>query len=213
MKLSIAEGFYLIALDDEEGRILAAAEKSMVPGVISACILELFLQKKIKLANGVINVVDTVGTGNGILDNVLKRLKSGEKIVDQVKVMSNKFKDIQEDLNALLVQRGILKKEETKLLWIPLSDRMDNANYAFEQELRNNLRAMVFKNAKASPSFIVLYLLIDYCHILEEVFKDRDELIDAEKVGKDIIQTSGIDPELGTALKQLKEFFSTFKVH
>ena len=47
MKLSIAEGFYLIALDDEEGRILAAAEKTVVPGVIAACILELYLLKKL----------------------------------------------------------------------------------------------------------------------------------------------------------------------
>src|SRR5690606_13170801 len=109
MKLSIAEGFYLIALDDEEGRILAAAEKNVVPGVISACILELYLLKKISLAGGNVKVVDTIGTGNGILDNVLKKLQSGVSVVDLVKTMSGKFKDIQEDLNALLVQRGILK--------------------------------------------------------------------------------------------------------
>lgn len=209
MKLSIAEGFYLIALDDEEGRILAAAEKNVVPGVISACILELYLQKKITLADGVVKVVDTIGTGNGILDNVLKKLRSGEPIVDQVKMMAGKFKDIQEDLNALLVQRGILKKEETKLLWIPLSDRMDNANYAFEQEIRNQLRAIVLKSAKPSPSFTILFSLIDYCHILDEVFKDKDELIDAEKVGKDMIVTSGISANLAKALNDLKGYFAT----
>ena len=207
MKLSIAEGFYLIALDDEEGRILAAAEKTVVPGVISACILELYLLKKISLANGTIKVLDTIGTGNGILDNVLKKLQSGVSVVDQVKSMSSRFKDIQEDLNALLVQRGILKKEETKLLWIPLSDRMDNANYAFEQEIRNNLKAIVFKSAKPSASFTILYCLIDYCNILSEVFRDKDELIDAEKIGKEIVNTSGVDADLAQALRDLKEFF------
>jgi len=34
MKLSIAEGLYLIALDDEEGRLLSAAEKTIVDGVL-----------------------------------------------------------------------------------------------------------------------------------------------------------------------------------
>ena len=199
----------MIALDDEEGRILAAAEKNVVPGVLSACILELYLQKKITLSDGVIKVVDTIGTGNGILDNVLKKLKSGESVVDQVKAMAGKFKDIQEDLNALLVQRGILKKEETKLLWIPLSDRMDNANYAFEKEIRNQLKAIVFKNAKPSPSFTILYSLIDYCNILDEVFKDRDELIDAEKVGKDIIQISGISANLANALGELRTYLGS----
>lgn len=208
MKLSIAEGFYLIALDDEEGRILAAAEKTVVPGVISACILELYLLKKITLEGGNVKVIDTVGTGNGILDNVLKKLQSGVPFLDQVKTMASKFKDIQEDLNALLVQRGILKKEETKLLWIPLSDRMDNANYAFEQEIRNALKTIVFKSAKPSPAFTVLYCLIDYCNILDEVFRDKDELIDAEKVGKEIIDRSGVSTELGNALRALKTFFA-----
>ncbi|WP_420318713.1 GOLPH3/VPS74 family protein [Ekhidna sp.] len=207
MKLSIAEGFYLIALDDEEGRILAAAEKTVVPGVIAACILELYLLKKIKLDGGNISVVDTIGTGNGILDNVLKKLQTGPSIIDQIKTLSGKFKDIQEDLNALLVQRGILKKEETKLLWIPLSDRMDNANYAFEQEIRNNLKAIVFKSAKPSPAFTILYSLIDDCNILSEVFQDKDELIDAEKVGKEIIGRSGVDESLAQSLNMLKEYF------
>lgn len=208
MKLSIAEGFYLIALDDEEGRILAAAEKTVVPGVIASCILELYLLKKIKLEGGNISVIDTIGTGNGILDNVLKKLKTGPSLIDQIKTLSNKFKDIQEDLNALLAQRGILKKEETKLLWIPLSDRMDNANYAFEQEIRNQLKAIVFKSAKPSPAFTVLFSIIDDCNILSEVFRDRDELIDAEKVGKEIVERSGVDADLANALKELKSFFS-----
>ncbi|MEQ9404946.1 MAG: GPP34 family phosphoprotein [Cyclobacteriaceae bacterium] len=207
MKLSIAEGFYLIALDDEEGRILAAAEKTVVPGVLSACILELALMKKVSLLGGNVTVVDTVGTGNGILDSVLNKLKSGDSLTNQISSLSSKFKDIQEDLNALLTQRGILRKEETKLLWIPLSDRMDNANYAFEQEIRNTLKAIVFKSAKPSPSFVILFSLIYDCNILSEVFGDKDELIDAEKVGKDIIDSPSIGPDMQAALKQLKSYF------
>lgn len=207
MKLSIAEGFYLIALDDEEGRILAAAEKTMVPGVIAACILELYLLKKVSLDGGNVTVIDTVGTGNRILDNVLKKLSDGTALVKQIKSLSSQFKDIQEDLNALLTQRGILQKEETKLLWIPLSERMDNANYAFEQGIRDQLQAIVFKSAKPSPAFTILYSLIDDCNILDEVFPDKDDMIDAEKVGKDIVDNSGIDANLADALRQLKKHF------
>ncbi|MEM9894955.1 MAG: GPP34 family phosphoprotein [Bacteroidota bacterium] len=207
MKLSIAEGFYLIALDDEEGRILAAAEKTVVPGVIAACILELYLMKKVSLEGGTVKVLDTIGTGNVILDNVLKKLTSGDTILDQVKSLSKKFKDIQQDLNVLLSQRGILRKEETKLLWIPLSDRMDNANYAFEQDIRNSLKAIVFKSAKPSPSFTVLYCLIKYCNILDEVFKDRDELVDAQNVAEEIMERAGISNNLTTSLKMLQPYF------
>ncbi len=207
MKLSIAEGFYLIALDDEEGRILAAAEKTVVPGVIAACVLELALMKKVNLAGGKIFVEDKVGTGNGILDSVLNKLENEKSVPDEINRLSGKFKDIQEDLNALLAQRGILKKEETKLLWIPLSDRMDNANYAFEQEIRNQMKAIVFKSAKPSPHFVVLFSLIYDCGILSEVFRDRDELIDAEKVGKDIVKSPQVSEDMSNVLVQLKSYF------
>ena len=48
MKLSLAEGLYLIALDDEEGRLLAAAEKTIIPGLISASILEHSLPRQLQ---------------------------------------------------------------------------------------------------------------------------------------------------------------------
>ena len=40
MKLSLAEGLMLIALDDDEGRLLAAAEHSIDKALIASCILE-----------------------------------------------------------------------------------------------------------------------------------------------------------------------------
>ncbi|WP_258099706.1 GOLPH3/VPS74 family protein [Marinoscillum pacificum] len=207
MKISIAEGLYLIALDDEEGRLLAAAEKSIVPGLISACILELHLQKKLDLNDNIITVIDLTGTGNVILDNVLKKLKSGSELLETIEHLSHQFKDIQEDLNQLLIQRGILRKEATKLMWIPLSERMDNANYAFEQQIRDSMFTIVFKSAKPTPGFVVLMSLIYDCHILNEVFKDKDELIDAVKVAKDIVDSPVITEELSKSLKTLKGFF------
>ncbi len=209
MKLSIAEGLYLIALDDEEGRLLSSAEKHYIHGVLSAGILELYMLKKITLTDTVINVVDTVGTGNGILDNILHKLHSGAKFVDEIQNLHHHFSHIREDLDQLLTQRGILRREETKLLWIPLSERMDNANYAFEQEIRNVLQAMVFKNAKSTPSFVILMSLIYDCKILDEVFSDKDDLIDAVKVAKDIVNSDIIDAETSKVLKELRTFFAS----
>ena len=207
MKLSIAEGLYLIALDDEEGRLLAAAEKTIIPGLLSAAILEMYIQKKISFNDGHLEVVDSSGTGNGVLDKILQKLRSGTEVVMQIKDLEHNFKDIMVDLNQLLGQRGILRKQETKLLWIPLSERMDNANYAFEEEIRNNLKAMVFKSAKPSPSFAVLMSLIYVCNILEEVFPDKDDLVDAVMVAKGMPDSPVLDAELSSALKALKAYF------
>lgn len=205
--LSIAEGLYLIALDDEEGRLLSAAEKTIIPGLLSAAILEMYIQKKISLSEGHLKVINSNGTGNVVLDKILHKLHSGIEVIEQVKNLEHDFKDIMNDLNQLLAQRGILQKEETKLLWIPLSERMDNANYAFEKEIRDNLKAIVFKNAKPSPSFAVLMSLIYNCNILEEVFPDKNDLIDAVKVAKDIVNSSALDEHLSGTLLSLRDYF------
>ncbi|MEM9327229.1 MAG: GPP34 family phosphoprotein [Bacteroidota bacterium] len=209
MKLSIAEGLYLIALDDEEGRLLAAAEKRYIPGVLSAAILELYLTEKINLNQGAVEVKDPSTTQNGILDSVLSRLETGPSIIEQIKSLTGHFNHIKEDLDKLLSERGILRREETKLLWIPLSERMGNANYAYEKEIRNILRAMVFKNAKPTPSFVVLMSLVYDCGILDEVFRDKDELIDAEKVAKDVVDSIVVNPETSQVLKDLRTYFNS----
>jgi Golgi phosphoprotein 3 len=207
MKLSIAEGLYLIALDDEEGRLLSSAEKTYIYGLMSAALLELYILKKVSLDNGQVQVLDTVGTGNGVLDKVLNKVRSGLSFVDQLESLKHDLKDIREDMDSLLMNRGILKREETKLLWIPLSERMGNANYAFEQEIRNGLQAIVLKGAKPPQSFIILLSLIYDCKILDEVFHDKDDMIDAVKVAKDIVNHPDLDAEVSHILKELRTFF------
>jgi Golgi phosphoprotein 3 len=208
MKLSIAEGLYLIALDDEEGRLLSAAEKTYVHGLLSAAMLELYILKKVSLKDGMVEVVDTVGTGNGVLDKILHKIRSGLAFTEQLEALHHDFKDIKVDLDSLLVHRGILKREETKMLWIPLSERMDNANYAFEEEIRKGLKAMVLKGLKAPQSFMILLSLIYDCKILEEVFPEKDDFIDAEKAAKDVVKMEGLDPEVGKVLSELRTYFS-----
>lgn len=208
MKLSLAEGLMLIALDDEEGRLLSAAEHSIDHGLLAILILELSLIKRVGFEDNKIIVKDTTGTGNKVLDNVLKAIGGGgDSVSNTVKKIAPSFDSIQDDIIELLVQRGILKVESTKLLWIPVSERMDNANYAFEQEIRDTLKAVVQKGQKPTPAIIILMSMISNCKILEEVFKEKDELIDAVKAAKDITNSAAIDPEVQKVLNDLKTHF------
>ena len=210
MKLSLAEGLMLIALDDEEGRLLSAAERTIDHGLLGILILELSLMKRVGFESGKIIVKDSTGTGNKVLDSVLKTVGGGGKtVVDTIKGMAPNYGSLQDDIIELLVQRGILKVESTKLLWIPVSERMDNANYAFEQEIRDMLKAVVRKSQKPSPAVIMILSMISNCRILEEVFRERDELIDAVKVAKDIVKSPVIDENTQQVLSDLKEHFTT----
>lgn len=208
MKLSLAEGLMLIALDDEEGRLLSAAEHSIDHGLLSIFILELSLIKRVGFEGNKIIVKDSTGTGNKVLDSVLRAVgDGGDSVPNTVKKIAPAFETVQDDVIELLVQRGILKVESTKLLWIPVSERMDNANYAFEQEIRDTLKAVVQKGQKPTPAIIILMSMISNCKILEEVFREKDELIDAVKATKDITNSSTLDPETKAVLNDLKDHF------
>ena len=122
--------------------------------------------------------------------------------------MAAGFDHIQDEVIELLVQRGILSVESTKLLFIPISERMDNANYAFEQEIRDVLKAVVLKGQRPSPAVVVLLSMIAYCRILDEVFPDEDEHIDAIKVAKDVVKMGVVDNEMRTVLEELKIYFT-----
>ena len=209
MKLSLAEGLMLIALDDDEGRLLAAAEHSIDKGLIASCMLELSLTKKISFQGSKIVVNDPTGTGNKIMDTVLKGIgQGGDDVVATIDRLAPGFDHIQDDLIELLVQRGILSVESTKLLFIPISERMDNANYAFEQEIRDVLRAVVLKGQRPTPAVVILISMIAYCRILEEVFPDEDELIDAIKVAKDVLKMGVVDNETKAVLEDMKMYFA-----
>lgn len=209
MKLSLAEGLMLIALDDDEGRLLAAAEHSIDSGLIAASILELSLIHKLSFSGGKIVVKDSAGTGNKILDGVLKALGGGgDTVTNTLTKLKPLFESIQDDVIDMLVQRGILSIESTKLLFIPISERMDNANYAFEQEIRDVLKAVVIKGQKPTPAVVIILSMISNCKILEEVFQEEDELIDAIKVAKDLLKAGIVDAELQTVLIDLKAYFA-----
>lgn len=210
MKLSLAEGLMLIALDDEEGRLLVAAEHSLNQGLLAASILELALLKKIEFHDGNIIIKDNSGTGNLVLDEVMKNIKqSGQKVVATIQAILPKFSNIQDKVIQLLVQRGILSIESTKLLFIPISERMNNTNYDFEQEMRDILKAVVIKGRKPSPAIVVLISVISYCNILKEVFSDGEELIDAIKIAKDVLKMGIVDSQTQTVLESLRVHFNS----
>ncbi len=207
MDISIAEGLYLIALDDDEGRLLAAAEKNIVEGLLSASILELIVLEKVGAVNGRLTKLSSDGTGNILLDNVFSALEDGKTVIQNLKELAPHFKNVQDDVTEMLIARGVLKRESTKLLWIPVSERMDNANYAYEQNIRDTITGIVKEGNKPSSTFVVLTSLIYFCHLLPEIFKDGDDHIDAVKVAKDILKSDSISGEVMIVLDDLKSHF------
>jgi hypothetical protein len=52
MKLTLAEGLFLIALDDNEGKLIPSAIKSIDRGLVAISIIDLYLHDKILIDSG-----------------------------------------------------------------------------------------------------------------------------------------------------------------
>ena len=208
LRLSISEGLYLLALGDVEGQLLKKAEKGIDYGVIAGGILQLSLMGSISLEKGFIKIISTKQTGHIFLDKVLKNLTEGGGLIEEILRLKNELKKLHDDLEELLIGRGILKREENTLLWIPLSERMENVNYAYEKEIRNTLKALVLRGFKNAVSFSILFSLTHDCHLLSEVFRSTSELTDAINLVKNPTKLAGVDEDLAKTLGLISDFFS-----
>ena len=207
LRLSISEGLYLLALGDTEGQLLKKSEKVIDYGLIAGGILQLYLMGNIRIEEGIVNTISKKQTGNIFLDKVLINLAEGSSIIAEIIRLKNELKKLHNDLEELLIAKGILKREENSLLWIPLSERMENVNYAYEKEIRNTLRAMVLRGFKNDISFSILFSLINDCRLLSEVFRSKSELSDAKNYIKTRIKLAGIDEDLANILVLISHFF------
>ena len=207
LRLSISEGLYLLALGDVEGQLLKKAEKGIDYGVIAGGILQLSLMGSLSLEKGVIKIISTKQTGHIFLDKILINLIEGQSLIEEILRLKNELRELHVDLEQLLIARGILKREENTLLWIPLSERMENVNYAYEKEIRNTLRALVLRGFKNDVSFSILFSLTHDCHLLSEVFGSTSEIADAKNWVKNPKKLAGVDEDLARILGLISHFF------
>lgn len=207
LRLSISEGLYLIALGDDEGQLLKKSEKVIDYGLIVGGILELYLIGSIRIDKDIIKISSTKQTGNIFLDKILINLTERSGIIEELLRLKSNLKKSHIHLEELLIARGILERKENSLLWVPLSERMENVNYAYEQEIRNTLRALVLRGFKNDVSFSILLSLINDCHLLSEVFRSSNELSDAKNCVQNLRELAGVDEELANILDLISRFF------
>ena len=207
LRLSISEGLYLIALGDDEGQLLKNSERVIDYGLILGGILQLYLIGSIRIDKGIIKISSINQTGNIFLDKILTNLTDRCGIIEELLRLKNKLKKLHIHLEELLIAKGILKRKENSILWVPLSERMENVNYAYEQEIRNTLRAMVLRGFKNDVSFSILLSLTNDCHLLSEVFRSPNEQLDAKNCARNLGELAGVNEDLAYILSLVSRFF------
>ncbi|CAM8633935.1 Golgi phosphoprotein 3-like [Candidatus Methylacidiphilaceae bacterium] len=177
--LTFPEEIVLLALDDKTGKFVDLPPLSMDQALAGAALLELAFQNRIDTDLTHLSLVNPKPTGEEMLDPLLEKIVTAKDKKDAkywVGVFSADGETIREKVLRRLVQRGVLKQEEKKILWVIPGRRYPMVNDQEEREVRKRIRSVVVDGEVPGPRDVVLVSLASACQLLRSVFTDADLL-------------------------------------
>jgi golgi phosphoprotein 3 len=181
-KLSIAEEFLLLSLDDEKGVVCNQPFMGLEFGLAGAVLMELSLMGRLKADQKCLTVLDDTPANNPIFDDALAMINqhdTQEEAKYWVWKLGIHIQEIKEYFINHLIDLGILKREEKNFLWIykrlsyPMIDDQE------EREVKERIRSVVLDDEEPLPRDKVLISLICSCNLTGQIFS-KDELENAE---------------------------------
>ena len=177
--LTFPEEIVLLSLDDKSGKFVDLPPLAMDQALAGAALLELAFQNRIDTDLTHLTLVNAKPTGEGMLDPLLERIVEAKDTKDAkywVGVFSAEGEKLREKTLDRLVQRGIIKREEKRFLWVIPGRRYPMVNNQEEQEVRKRIQSVIAEGEVPGPRDVVLISLSSACQLLRSVFSDADLL-------------------------------------
>lgn len=161
MKLNLAEELLLLVYNDA-GSMMASGQ-SVDYGLAGALLMELMLADRVTVSEKRTVVTDPTPTGDPLADQALALIaanRRGRKPKDWIGPVSNGLRDRVLDR---LVQAGLLRREQDKVLWLFPRTRFPSATGAEplpEGETRRRLLAAIDATGPVEPRTAALCALV-----------------------------------------------------
>ncbi len=189
-EITFAEELLLLAINDEKGSFVEMPSMSLEYALAGAILMDLAFKNRIDTDLEMLDVVDKTPTGDKILDTVLSRLVSHEKNAKcWVQEIACNYQNIKEVLLQRLVDRGILKLEKHKILWVFETRRYPMIDSTRETEVRTRIRHIILTDEIPEPRDVVIISLVQACDLVDELFSPDER----KKAYKRIVQLSKMD--------------------
>ena len=201
MDLDLLEEFLLIALDDDRGGFVIGST-ALHYGFGGAVLLELALRNKIEIDGEKVILIDDCMETEPAINKAIELIKASkvEKIKRWIEILAKKAGDFKEDTLQRLINKGILSKEEQKILWIIPTKKYPTSNMNPEMKVRERLNDVVQRGKKAEPRDVMLLSLIDATDLTKEAFRKAEDykMIKARlsEVTKDVKISAAINKSL-----------------
>ena len=177
--LTFPEEIVLLSLDDKSGKFVDLPPLAMDQALAGAALLELAFQNRIDTDLTHLSLISAKPTGEAMLDPLLEKIVEAKDKKDAkhlVGVFSAEGDRLREKTLDRLVQRGIIKREEKRFLWVIPGRRYPMVNDQEEQEVRKRIQSVIAEGEVPGPRDVVLISLSSACQLLRSVFSDADLL-------------------------------------
>ena len=183
--LTFPEEAVLLLLHDREGVFLSVGKSTLELVLTGSVLMELAFANRIDTDLERLLVVDRAPTGNPLLDPVLERVADGEgtkstrEWIERLSVEETAA--TQEQALANLVEHGILKREQKRLLpemvqhlWVFRSPRYFVVDAKAKRDPEMRLADILFSDEIPDARDAALACLIDACNVLPALFGERE---------------------------------------
>lgn len=175
--LTLPEEVILLVLDEETGALLPIPQRTLDSALAGGALMELALQDRIDSDPNSLWVVDPTPIGETYLDQLLRQLAESEGKSNSetwIQRLSEDSGSIQEAALRRLVERGVLREEEKRFLWVFESRRYPMIDGKEEREVKLRIMGVLFSEEIPDPRDVALISLVDACRLFEELLGPRE---------------------------------------
>ena len=177
MELRFAEEITLLLLNDDDGEFVRVPGWSMQCAFAGAVLMDLALENRIDTDVKRLVLIDPTPIGDDLLDPTLALIAQSTETYDArhwVDQLADTAEEVRERALARLVERGILRREDDRFLWVFQSRRYPIVDGEAEREVKLRIMEVLFGNEIPDPRDIVLICLVDACGVLRELLTARE---------------------------------------
>lgn len=205
--LSLAEEIVLLSLDDETGRPIGRGGMTPDLALAGAMLMDLALAGRVDTDRDRIELVDRTPTGDSVADAALVHIAAPEAPDDArglIHLLSLQVAAPRAQVLDRLVARGILRREEGKILWVFADRRYPKAGDRAEAAgVRARLRATLLQEEIPEPRDALLLGLARAAGLLPLVFS-AEELQRVQPWLELVTRIESLNRSLGAAVAYVR---------
>ena len=175
--ITLAEELLLLVLEDETGTMIPVPQRTLDFALAGAVLMDLALHNRIDSDIDNVWVIDKSPCGEPFLDTFMAEitsLKDEAAPSDFIQRLSSEPGRIQDAALDRLVERGVLRQEEKKILWVFETRRYPLIDNKEEREVKLRIMAVLFSDEIPDPRDVALICLVDACNLFEDLLGRRE---------------------------------------